>query len=402
MRLAATLRDLAGPLFQATPSRHSFLPPSYRRGKPDTILIAVTCALASLGLLLVFTITAATATRPTVYLESQGIKVVFGLLLFLGAMRIDYHLWGRLAPWLYLLGLGGLLLVFVEPFGHGTHGASRWIRLGGITLQPADFARLALIVYLAFLLSKPREKLDRMVSGLLPCVLALAMMIVPILLQPNLSTTIAFIAITGLMLVAGRIPWRHMGALLVPGLVAVPLLGRGYHLGRLEAWIRYLKGEGDLQGVNYQLHQSIIAVGSGGLFGRGLGDSQQKFDFLPDARTDFIFAILGEELGFAGAIGLIVLFLILLWRAYRAARRAPDRFGSLLAVGIGSTIAVYTAVSMSVVTGLIPTTGLPLPLISYGGSAAMITLLSLGILANIASQGDSSFLADLGENEHDG
>jgi cell division protein FtsW len=402
MRFAATLRDLAEPLVQGAPSRRSFLPGSFRKGRQDSILLTVTLALVSLGLLLVFTTTAATASRETAYLESQGIKVVFGLILFLAAMRIDYHVWGRLAPLLYLMGITGLLLVLVGPFGHLAKGADRWIRIGGITFQPADFARLALVVYLAFLLSKPREKLDRMFSGLIPCVLALAMMIVPILLQPNMSTAIAFTVITGLMLVAGRIPWRHMGVLLLPGLVAIPLLGKGYHLGRLESWVRYWRyGEG-LDKDNYQLHQSIITVGSGGLFGHGLGESRQKFDFLPDARTDFIFAILGEELGFLGAMTVIALFLVLLWRAYRAARRAPDRFGSLLAVGIGASIAVYAAVSMAVVTGLLPTTGLPLPLVSYGGTSAVVTLFSLGILANIASQGDSSFLADLGDKKNDG
>ncbi len=316
--------------------------------------------------------------------------------------RLDYHRWGRWAPWIYLLGFGSLLLVYVPGLGHTAGNARRWLSIGGLTLQPADFARLALVVYLAFLLSKPRARLERFGTGVLPCLVALGLMSVLVVKQPNLSTTLAMVWITGLMLVAGRIPWRHLGVLagsIPPLALLAPVVMHHYQLGRFRNWFNFVLHHGELQGANYQLHQSILAIGSGEWIGRGLGESRQKWFFLPDAHTDFIFAIIGEELGLIGAVMLIVLLGILLWRAYDAARRAPDRFGSLLAVGIGGSIAVYAGVNLLVATGMFPTTGLPLPLVSYGGSAVLVMLFSLGILGNISSQGDSSLLAGIGEQE---
>ena len=184
---------------------------------------------------------------------------------------------------------------------------------------------------------------------------------------------------------------------LVPVALAIVFVMRGYQSGRISNWIEYWRHGANLDGANYQMDQSVLALGSGGFLGRGLGESRQKWFFLPDAHTDFIFAIVGEELGFMGALLVVGLFLVLLWRAYEAARRAPDRFGFLLATGIGVSIAVYAAINLLVATALFPTTGLPLPLVSYGGSAILTTLFSLGILANIASQADSTLLAGTGE-----
>ena len=210
-----------------------------------------------------------------------------------------------------------------------------------------------------------------------------------VLRQPNLSTVLALVAITGLMVAAAGIPWRHLLLPLAPVALVLPLVIRGYQSARVANWLSYWQQGALLKSGNYQMDQSILAIGSGGVLGRGLGESQQKWFFLPDAHTDFIFAIVGEELGFLGATLLISLIVILLWRAYEAARKAPDRFGYLLATGIGISIAVYVAINLLVATGMFPTTGLPLPLVSYGGSAIVATLFSLGILQNIATQGDA-------------
>ena len=365
----------------------SLLPRELRTGDYDRILIAGSILLAVLGLVMIFSITSVRTSRPTVYLESQSLKLLAGFALFALAHRIDYHTWGRLAPWIYLTGVVCLVLVFVPPFGVEVRHARRWITFGGPAIQASDPARLALIVYLAFQLSKPRDRLERFTTGLLPCLAFLAVMVILVLFQPNLSTALAITVIAGMMFVAGRIPWKHLGVVILPVVLALPILGRGYQSSRVTNWLGYwLRGDALLEG-NFQLNQSIIALGSGGFTGRGLGQSHQKEDFLPDAHTDFIFAILGEELGFLGAVLVLSLLGVLLWRAYIAARRAPDRFGSLLAVGIGSSVAVYAAINIAVVTGLFPTTGLPLPLFSYGGTSALITLFSLGILSNIAAQG---------------
>ena len=375
------------------------IPQELSSGSWDKWMVGATCGLLVLGLTMVYSATSPMSTRPSAYLESHLIKIVMGLVAFAIGSRIDYHRWGRWAPGLYVLGLASLLLVYLPGVGHSAGNARRWISLGGFTLQPADFARLGLVVYLALLLSKPRARLERFTTGTLPCVIALGLVAVLVYRQPNLSTTLALAQICGLMLIAGKIPWRHLGLLVTPMVVALPFAMKSYQSGRIANWLGYWQGGAHLQGGNYQMDQSILAIGSGGLLGRGLGEGRQKWFFLPDAHTDFVFAIIGEELGFLGALLLVGLLMILLWRAFEAARRAPDRFGYLLATGIGASIAIYAGVNLMVASGLFPTTGLPLPLVSYGGSAILATLFSIGILNNIAAQGDSVLLAGIGDYE---
>jgi cell division protein FtsW len=375
------------------------LPGGLQSGSWDKWLVGTTAGLLVLGVTMVYSATSATSPNPTAFLESHLIKIAMGIVAFAIGSRIDYHRWGRGAPGLYVLGLCSLLLVYVPGLGHSAGNARRWISLGGFTLQPADFARLGLVVYLALLLSKPRARLERFTTGTLPCVIALALVAGLVYRQPNLSTTLALAQICGLMMIAGKIPWRHLGILVAPVVLALPFAMRSYQSSRIANWLAYWQGGAHLQGGNYQMDQSILAIGSGGLLGRGLGEGRQKWFFLPDAHTDFVFAIIGEELGFLGALLLVGLFAILLWRAFEAARRAPDRFGYLLATGIGVSIAIYAGVNLMVASGLFPTTGLPLPLVSYGGSAILATLLSIGILNNIATQGDSVLLAGTGDYE---
>ena len=399
MNVRGKLAQVAGPLVRGDMASATLLPDELRRGVWDKWLLGASFGLLLIGLATVYSATAATQDRPTAYLESHLIRIFLGICAFAVGFRIDYHRWGRWAPTLYLLGLVSLALVCVPGLGYSAGNARRWLSIGGFAIQPADFARLGLVVYLAFLLSKPRARLERFSTGILPCLVALAFVGLLVLRQPNLSTALALTAVTGLMLVAGKIPWRHLVLPLVAIAAIAPFAMRGYQSGRIRNWLEYWSGEANLQGGNYQMDQSILAIGSGGVLGRGLGESRQKWFFLPDAHTDFIFAIVGEELGLWGAILVIGLFGVLMWRAYEAARRAPDRFGFLLATGIGTSIAVYAAVNLMVATGLFPTTGLPLPLVSYGGSAILATLFSLGILGNIATQADSSLLVGIGEQE---
>jgi len=377
----------------------TLLPPELLGGGWDRGLIIGTLGLVAFGLTMVWSATSVTASRPTTYVENHAFKVLLGICAFAIGHRIDYHRWGRWAPWAYLTGLVLLLLVWVPGVGHTAGHARRWLNFFGVTFQPADFARLALVVYLAFLLSKPKVRLERFSTGILPCVVALAVVCALVGLQPNLSTALALMAVAGLMMLAGRIPLRHFGVLAVSGLAALPLVVREYQIRRCVDWFSYVISGQGIQGGNYQMHQSILGIGSGELWGRGLGESRQKWFFLPDAHTDFIFSIVGEELGLLGAVVLIGLLSVLLWRAYDSARRAPDRFGSLLAVGIGASVAVYAGVNLLVATGLFPTTGLPLPLVSYGGSNVLVTLFSLGVLGNISSQGNSNYLVGIGEQE---
>lgn len=395
--LLADLRLRAAPLIRGDLDSTTFLPEELRRGAWDKWLVLASFGLLILGVATVYSVTAATTAHPSAYLRNHLLRIAIGSCAFAAGFRIDYHRWGRWAPWLYLLGVVALLSVYVPGIGHTAGNARRWLSIGGFTLQAADFARLGLVIYLAFLLSKPRPRLERFTTGILPCLVALGLVGVLVLKQPNLSTTLALIVITGLMLVAGKIPWRHLLLPLTPVVLVLPFVMRGYQSQRIDNWLSYWHHGANLHGGNYQMDQAILAIGSGGILGRGLGQSRQKWFFLPDAHTDFIFAIMGEELGFLGALLLVGFFLILLWRAYEAARRAPDRFGYLLAVGIGVSTLVYAGINLMVATGLFPTTGLPLPLVSYGGSAILATLFSLGILANIAMQADSRLLAGIGE-----
>ncbi|NNF07541.1 MAG: FtsW/RodA/SpoVE family cell cycle protein, partial [Candidatus Eisenbacteria bacterium] len=289
----------------------------------DPVLLGATLALCALGLLMIYSITAA-PLRSAAFLENQGFRIALGLVGLAIASRIDYHRWGYKAPLYFALGLLGLLLVLVPNIGHEVNGARRWIKIGSQTLQPVDFARVGLVIYLAFLLSKPRQKLEQFSSGLLPCMVAVGLMVLLLFLQPNMSSAIAITVIAGLMLLVGRIPFRHLGLLLVPAAVAIPVLGKGYQSARIENWLAYWKTGAGLDTANYQMDQSLISIGSGGLWGKGLGVSDQKWDFLPDARTDFIFAILGEELGFFGALIVIGLLLLVFWRSYQISRTAPD------------------------------------------------------------------------------
>ncbi|HET9234685.1 MAG TPA: putative peptidoglycan glycosyltransferase FtsW [Candidatus Eisenbacteria bacterium] len=399
MSRVAALRVRARAFFRVDLDPVRALPGDFRATTWDTWLIGATFGLVVLGLTMVYSATSPMSTRPSAYLESHLMKIAAGVVAFAIGSRIDYHRWGRWAPWLYVLGLGSLLLVYVPGVGHSAGNARRWISLGGFTLQPADFARLGLVVYLALLLSKPRARLERFTTGTLPCVIALTLVAGLVYRQPNLSTTLALAQVCGLMLIAGKIPWRHLGILAAPVLLVLPFAMKSYQSSRIANWLDYWRGGAHLQGGNYQMDQSILAIGSGGLLGRGLGEGRQKWFFLPDAHTDFVFAIIGEELGFLGALLVVGLFLIVLWRAFEAARRAPDRFGYLLATGIGASIAIYAGVNLMVASGLFPTTGLPLPLVSYGGSAILVTLLSIGILNNIAAQGDSALLAGIGDYE---
>ena len=388
------------PLIRGEVAASSLIPGEFTRGPRDKWLLGAMFGLLLFGVATIYSVTAATSTRPTVYLESHLIRILVGITAFLAGSRIDYHRWGRWAPASYFMGLCLLAMVYIPGFGHSAGNARRWLSFGGVTLQPADLARVGLVIYLAFLLSKPRSRLTRFSSGVFPCLVAVGLMSLLVVRQPNLSTVLALLAITGLMLVAAGIPWRHLLLPLAPVALVLPLVIRGYQSTRVANWLSYWQEGALLRSGNYQMDQSILAIGSGGVMGRGLGESRQKWFFLPDAHTDFIFAIVGEELGLLGATLLIGLIVILLWRAYEAARRAPDRFGYLLATGIGVSIAVYAATNLLVATGMIPTTGLPLPLVSYGGSAVVATLFSLGILVNIAIQGDASFPGGTGENRN--
>lgn len=356
-------------------------------GKVDLWTFIAVIMLLSLGLVMVFSASSvmglADAGNPYHYVQRQSILAVVGLILMFVLMKVDYHIFKPLA--LPGLVISFVLLVAVLFVGTGPLGTTRWIRIAGFNLQPSEVAKLVMVNYVAVYLATKREKARKFFSGLLPVLLITAAQFVLIMLEPDFGTGVALIFTVVVVLFAGDV---HLGQLSFVGLAAVPVLA--YLLTRKEYRVRrlfaFLDPWSDPTDTGWNVIQSLLAIGSGGLFGLGLGNSKQKFSYLPEHHTDFIFAILCEELGFLGGITVLLLYLVIAWRGLRIAMRAPDLYGSLLAIGITSMIAFQALLNIGVVTGSLPVTGIPLPFISHGGSSLLISLAGVGILLNISRQ----------------
>lgn len=357
----------------------------------DLTLLLPVIALSALGLVMVYSSSAVLAAEryhsQTFFLERQAVRLGIGLALMLVLSRVDYHIYQRLAPW--LLGASVLLLGALLVMKGGVRGSNRWIQFASVTIQPTELARCACVVYLAKLLDRKGERITSFRDSVLPAALTLGVLAALILRQPNLGSTVALLLTGIVMLHLAGARHRHLGALALAGVVlaALMILANGYMRARVTGWLGHLgTGAGDTQGKGWQLHQSIVALGSGGLFGTGPGKGIQKFFFLPDPHTDFIYAVVGEELGLLGTTAVLIAYLVFTLRGLKIAGRTPDRFGFLLGAGLTTNLAIYVGLNIGVATGLLPTTGLPLPFLSYGGSALVANLGVTGVLLNIASQ----------------
>jgi cell division protein FtsW len=323
--------------------------------------------------------------NPNHFLFKQLFRVVLGVAALIGCAHLDLRRLESSSRWLLFVSAG--LLAVVAAVGHVANGAARWIHVGLLTFQPTDVARLATVVFLAaWLKRKPPEDLG-FVRGVLPALGITAIMAGLILAQPNLSSAL-LLGLTGFLMVflAGARP-LHLAVPVGAGALGAfgMLLTHPYEMERVKTFTGYLFGGGiDARGAGWQLDQSLIAIGSGGVLGRGLGAGLQKYLFLPEAHTDFIFSILAEELGFLGVTVLLALLALLLWRGLRAAARAGDPFAYLLAGGLTLQLGLYALVNLAVATGLAPTTGLPLPFVSYGGSALLANLAAAGLLYRVS------------------
>lgn len=355
--------------------------------RPDMWLLGVVVLLLSTGVVMVYSASAIVAAErfqdPTLFLRKQLFWALLGSLLMLGVLRLDYRRlegWG----WPVLIASGVLLvLVLVPPLAQPINGTRRWLRLGPASFQPAELAKLALVVFLAAWLTRHRDRLDDFRRAVLPPLAAAGTLALLVLAQPDLGNCLTLIAVTFALLYLAGCPGRYLAAVAAAGLPLVALATwlAPYRLRRITT---FLDPWSDPRGSGFQIIQSWLALGSGGLTGRGVGESRQKLFYLPEAHTDFIFAVLGEELGFVGAAALVGLFAVLVWRGLRVGLRAPDAFGAYLALGLTVLIATQTLVNLGVVTGLLPTKGLPLPFISFGGSALLTTMLAAGVLLNIS------------------
>ncbi len=300
-------------------------------------------------------------------------------------MLIDYSLWKKLAVFMLIASLILLVLVLVPVIGGSAGGSSRWIKLVyGFRFQPSELAKIAFIIFMAYSLERKIERVKSLFNGFLPYMIVLVPLLLLLLKQPDLGSAITLSLVSFVMLFAAGTRLSHILAVI---LLSLPIL---YHLVmtvpyRLERWKTFLNPWKDPQGNGYQIIQSMFAFGLGGIFGKGLGESSQKLFFLPEAHTDFILAVLGEEMGLMGMIAVIGMFFLLVQRGLMIALSTPDKFGHFLAIGISVLFGLQAVINVGVVLGLLPTKGLALPFISYGGSSLVVSLFAVGILLSISA-----------------
>jgi len=359
---------------------------SLERIRWDVWLAAAVVGLVFFGVVMVYSASAG-QTDASGYLWTQLRWAALALIAMGIAMRIDYHFLARpsIAYGLFLIVVVLLIAVFFFPSRNGAH---RWISFGSIGGQPSELAKVTLVIFLAWFLTQRHSQgvLDSFIETVLPASLITGVLAALILKEPDLGTTAMLGLIFIVMLFVAGVPTRHL-------LKFVPLAAiTGYYfIGRVswrwERIIAFMDPESDPRGKSYQVMQSLIAVGSGGIRGLGLGQGKQKLLYLPEAESDFIFAVVSEELGLIGALTVVTIFIFFLWRGLRACHRAPDRFGYLLALGLTTMITAQALFNVSVVLSLAPTKGIPLPFISAGGSSLLMTLAAVGILLNISEQG---------------
>lgn len=321
-------------------------------------------------------------------LGSHAAKVIAGFLVMFVAMQVDYHLLKKISKPLLITIV--LLLVVTRLTGGEVHGAARWLRIGGFGLQPSEFARFALIVHLALLMSLRGERVRDFKTGYLPLMIWIGLVTTLVLVQPGFSTGSMIFAVSMIMLFLGGVKLTHLGltlSALIPALL-VYMVSAEYRMTRVLDFVRGVFTESGVTRINHQVFQGLIGFANGGLLGLGPGNSRQRDLFLPEPYGDFVYPIIGEEYGLLGAVAVLAIFVVLLVRGTKIANHARDEFGRYLALGITCSITLYALVNAGVTLGVLPTTGLPMPFISYGGSSMLVSSMMIGVLLNISAQTD--------------
>ena len=320
--------------------------------------------------------------QPYFFLPKQALWTVLGFAVLAVAMRVDYRTY-RNEAFIWCL-LGGVVVMLVAVlFSSPVNGTHRWFGIGGLGIQPSELAKVACVLFAAMMLERRMHRIDDLSYSLLPISLVLGVVVALILLQPDFGTSMSLVLIVATMVFAAGLHYRYFLGLALAALPAmyIVLVSAPYRRRRLMAfWDPWADPLGD----GFQIIQSLIAVGTGGVFGRGLMGGVQKLFYLPEPHTDFIYAVIGEELGLIGATAILLCFCVIAWRGLRISMRAEDTFGSFVALGLTTMIAVQAFINISVVLGLMPTKGIPLPLVSAGGSSLLINLLGMGVLLNIS------------------
>jgi cell division protein FtsW len=366
-----------------------------RKGSPDFLLMFLTLILTGFGILMVFSASSATAAieynDSLHFTKRQIMWAGAGLFFMLILMNIPFQWWKKLIFPIFIMAIASLVLVLI--IGVERNGARSWFQIGPFGGQPTEFAKLAVVMYLATLISRKGEKFRDFKRGLLPVMIIVGIVCALIMMQPDLGSCFILVLTAGLVIIAGGANLKHI---LLSGLFLSGILGfviGGYFLFtpadqiksyRIDRFTSYLDPWADPLDTGFQLIQSLYAFGHGGVTGAGFGQSIQKLHYLPYAYNDFIFAVIGEELGLIGALTVLLALLLLMWRALIISLRCPDIFGTLLGTGIVGMIGIQAIINLGGVTGLIPITGVTLPFISYGGSSLLVTLMCMGLLLNIS------------------
>jgi len=358
------------------------------KNSPDLILFITVIILVAIGICMVFSSSFIMAYKwygdSYYFLKKQILYAIIGLAVFIFSTYFDYHNYKKFTLPVLFISIILLCMVFVPGIGRAAGGARRWVKIEFFSLQPSEIAKFALILYMAESLTRKHSKeIQTFIKGILPSLIILAVMFLLILNEPDFSTALIILGIAFIMLFIGGTKIIQLFTLVI---AAVPmgilvLLREEYRKVRLLSFLNPWKDPLD---SGFHIIQSLLALGSGGISGIGLAESRQKFFYLPDQHTDFIFSIIGEELGFIGTVLIIVLFIILLWRGFKIAVDSTDQFGTLFAAGITAMLAFQCIINIGVVTKMIPTTGITLPFISYGGSSLIVSMFCAGILLNIS------------------
>lgn len=361
------------------------------KARVDPVILFTALGLAVLGLVMVNSSSAIVALErfkdPYFFVKRQTLWLMIGLVAMGSAAVVSLE-WVKRWTFPAVVVVIALLAVVLAPgIGRTAGGARRWLPLGPVAVQPSEFAKLVCILYLARWLASREDCLRDRMSVYLKAMIVPGILVALVLVEPDLGTAILIGAVATVVLVLGGIPWTFTlgGAVAVVPVIATAVVSAGYRRQRLLA---FLNPWADPSGTGFQMVQSYLALGRGGLLGRGLGQGTQKLFYLPEAHTDFIFAVLGEELGFVGAAGVCLLFLLLVWRGFRVASRCQGLYEAYLAGGCTALVALQALINMGVVVGLLPTKGLPLPFISLGGSSLVVTCMAVGLLLNLSRRAE--------------
>ena len=363
------------------------------RGLLDVPFLVLTVLLVLIGVLMMFSASYAraysTEGKATYYFARQAVFAIVGIGIMLFFSTWNYQIWRSVS--FFILAAAIVFLLLVPLIGIEENGAKRWIYLGFTSFQPSEVAKLGIVLTFASMISYYRERMQSFREGILPFVVILAVVCGLLVLEPHLSAIIIILGVSAAMLFLGgiKLRWFALGLGVVGAFVAIYLATKGYAGDRIQAWLHPFEDESD---SGYQIVQSLYAIGSGGLMGLGLGRSRQKYLYLPEEHNDYIFPIVCEELGFVGAMVVLLLFLLLILRGYWIALHARDRFGMLVVGGLTTLLALQVFLNIGVVTNLLPATGISLPFFSYGGTALLIQLFEMGVILSVSRQNDNKLI----------